>query len=244
MFLFKKKKPEFVDYSVLKTDIHSHLIPGIDDGSPDMETSIKLVKGLVELGYKKIYTTPHIMWDMYRNTREDIQERLIELRKALKESGVEVEIQAAAEYFIDENFSQLLEEKKQLLTIDKTMVLVEFSMANPPFELKEVLFEMQLQGYQPIIAHPERYIYLDHTKQFYEELKEYGCMFQLNLLSLGGYYGRSVQEFAFYLAKKEYYDLAGTDLHHARHLQALNDKSIANSLKEILDSGKIKNAYL
>ena len=117
-------------------------------------------------------------------------------------------------------------------------------MANPPFELKEVLFEMQLQGYQPIIAHPERYIYLDHTKQFYEELKEYGCMFQLNLLSLGGYYGRSVQEFAFYLAKKEYYDLAGTDLHHARHLQALNDKSIANSLKEILDSGKIKNAYL
>ena len=244
MFLFKKKKPEFVDYSVLKTDVHSHLIPGIDDGSPDMETSIKLVKGLVELGYKKIYTTPHIMWDMYPNTREDILSRLVDLRKAVKDKGLDIEINAAAEYFIDEHFRQLLADKKQLLTIHNTMVLVEFSLANPPMELKDVLFEMQLQGYQPIIAHPERYLYLEHTKNFYDELKDYGCMFQLNMLALGGFYGRSVQEFAQYLAKKDYYNLVGTDMHHVRHLQGLHDSKVYEGLLRVMESGNIRNGYL
>ena len=146
MFSFFKKKPTVhIDYSILNTDMHSHLISGIDDGSPDMVTSLKLISGLVELGYKKIYTTPHIMWDMYPNTREDILKRLLELREAVKVKGLDIEVHAAAEYFIDEHFRELLEEKKQLLTIHKTMVLVEFSLANPPMELKDELFEMQLQ---------------------------------------------------------------------------------------------------
>lgn len=245
MFSFFKKKPAVhIDYSILNTDMHSHLIPGIDDGAPDMATSLKLISGLANLGYKKIYTTPHIMWDMYPNTREDILKRLLELREAVKEKGLDIEVHAAAEYFIDEHFRELLEEKKQLLTIHKTMVLVEFSLANPPMELKDVLFEMQLQGYQPIIAHPERYLYLEHTRNFYDELKDYGCMFQLNLLALGGFYGRSVQEFSQYLSKKEYYNLVGTDMHHIRHLQAMQDVKVYEGLQRVLESGHIRNAYL
>jgi len=241
---FKKKATVSIDYSILRSDMHSHLIPGIDDGAPDMATSLKLIGGLAELGYKKIYTTPHIMWDMYPNTREDILSRLVDLRKAVKDKGLDIEINAAAEYFIDEHFRQLLADKKQLLTIHNTMVLVEFSLANPPMELKDVLFEMQLQGYQPIIAHPERYLYLEHTKNFYDELKDYGCMFQLNMLALGGFYGRSVQEFAQYLAKKDYYNLVGTDMHHVRHLQGLHDSKVYEGLLRVMESGNIRNGYL
>lgn len=245
MFSFFKKKSSIdFDYSMLVTDMHSHLLPGIDDGSPDMSVSLQLIRGLADLGFKKFYTTPHIMWDMYPNTREDILVRIVELRNAVKENNIDIDVNAAAEYFIDEHFRQLLDEKKPLLTIDKNMVLVEFSLASPPLELKDVLFEMQLQGYQPIIAHPERYTYLEHSKHFYDELKDFGCLFQLNLLSLGGFYGRAVQDFTQYLAKKEYYNLVGTDMHHLRHLQGLQDVKLYEGMQRILESGTIRNAGL
>jgi tyrosine-protein phosphatase YwqE len=124
------------------------------------------------------------------------------------------------------------------------MVLVEFSLAYPSHSLKEILFDMQMQNYQPVIAHPERYIYLENNKDFYEELKDIGCLFQLNILSLGGYYGKSPQLLADHLINKGYYDLIGTDLHGFRHLEALNNSSMITPLKKLMDSGKIKNAEL
>lgn len=243
---FKKKNTDShkTDYSILQTDMHSHLLPGIDDGSPDMEISVALVRGMKDLGFKKLITTPHIMWDMYKNTHSIISEKLAELRKRLKEEQIDIEIEAAAEYFIDDYMEDLLERKEPLLSFGNKMVLVEFSMASPPFDLKEVLFELQIQGYQPVIAHPERYIYLEHSKSFYSELKDAGYFFQLNILSLHGHYGRSVMELAHYLAKKEYYDLIGTDLHHLGHLEALKNPSIFPSLKRLLDTGKIQNPAL
>lgn len=232
------------DFSLLKTDMHSHLIPGIDDGSPDMATSLHLVKGMAALGYSKLITTPHIMWDMYKNTREGILEKLELLRSAVKEQGLNIEIHAGAEYFLDEHVEQLVKNNEPLLTVSGSMVLTEFSLAFPSHSLKDILFDMQMQGYQPIIAHPERYIYLEHNKDFYDELKDIGCLFQLNLLSLGNYYGRSVHELANYLIKKGYYDLIGTDLHHTRHLEGLNNSSLTIPLKKLLESGKIKNDKL
>src|ERR1044071_2149482 len=139
MFFFKKKRIEPVDLSWLKADLHSHLIPGIDDGSPDIETSLQLIRGMAGLGYKKLITTPHIIWDMYRNTRESILERLEELRAAVKAEGLAIEINAAAEYFIDDYLEGVLKRKEPLLTISGNMVLVEFSMAHHPFSLKEIL---------------------------------------------------------------------------------------------------------
>jgi len=243
---FKKKKPvsDKADYSRLHTDVHSHLLPGIDDGSQNMETSIRLIKGMKELGYKKLITTPHIMWDMYKNTREIILEKLQEVQSRLNEEKPEIEIAVAAEYFIDDHVEELLKQKEPLLSFGDKMVLVEFSMASPPFDLKEVLFEMQLQGYQPVIAHPERYIYLEQNKDFYSELKDTGCLFQVNALSLSGYYGRSVSELANYLCKKKYYDLVGTDLHHSRHLDALKNPSVISSLNKLQDICSIQNQSL
>lgn len=244
MFKFfsrSRSKSEKFDYSVLKTDMHSHLLPGIDDGAKDMETSLQLIRGMKALGYQKLITTPHIIWDMYRNTPEIINDKLHQLRKTVKEEGINVEIYAAAEYFLDEHVEELLKRKQPLLTVSGNKVLTEFSMAFPSLNTKDILFEMEMQGYQPIIAHPERYIYLQQNKEFYRELKDMGCLFQLNILALSGHYGRSVKDLAEYLLKNGFYDFIGTDLHHSNHLEFLPHVEMTASLKNAIESGQITN---
>lgn len=224
--------------------MHSHLLPGIDDGAPDIESSLQLIRGMSAMGYSKLITTPHVMWDMYKNTREIILNKLELLRSAVQKEGLNIEIHAAAEYFLDDYVAGLLKNKEPLLTVSGKMVLVEFSLAQPSMSLKDILFEMQMQGYQPIIAHPERYIYMEGNKEFYDELKDIGCLFQLNLLSLTSHYGKSVSNLAQYLIKKDYYDLVGTDLHHIRHLEALSNNIISPMLEKLMKSGKIINPQL
>jgi protein-tyrosine phosphatase len=244
MLFFKNKKKQSADFSMIGVDMHSHLLPGIDDGSQDLATSIDLVKGMLKLGFKKLVTTPHIMWDIYKNTPSIVNEKLSLLQEALKEEGLEVEIKAAAEYFLDDHVAGLLKNNEPLLTVHDKWVLSEFSLAYPAHGLKDILFDMQMQGYQPVIAHPERYIYLQQTKDFYDDLKATGCLFQLNILSLGGFYGKAVQELAHYLIKKGYYDLVGTDLHQYRHLEALGNPELADPLKKLMDTGKIRNGEM
>ncbi len=246
MFLFRRKNKgsRDADYSLLNADMHSHLLPGIDDGSPDLETSVELIRGLQELGYKKLITTPHILWDVYKNTSEVILEKLELVRQRLREENIDIELHAAAEYFIDDHLVDLVERKERLLTFGNNMVLVEFSMASRPFEFKKLFFDLQIQGYQPVLAHPERYVYLEPTKSFYDELKNAGYFFQLNLLSLRGYYGGAAANIARHLVKKGYYDLIGTDLHHTAHLSALNAGSTFTSVQPLLQSEKILNREL
>lgn len=243
-FSRKKNEDDKSAYSRLVADMHSHLIPGIDDGAPDLATSLKLIRGMTELGFSKLITTPHIMWDIYKNSREKILERADRLRDAVNKEGIPVEIHAAAEYFLDDHVAGLIKNNEPLLTISGKSVLVEFSLAYPSHSLKSILFDMQMQGYQPVIAHPERYIYLQQNKEFYEELKEIGCLFQLNLMALNGHYGRSVQELAQYLIRKNHYELIGTDLHHARHLEELKSPALIQSLRKLLDTGNFRNATL
>jgi tyrosine-protein phosphatase YwqE len=244
IFSRKKSGGERLDYSVIKTDMHSHLLPGIDDGAREMESSIELIRGLKDLGYQKLITTPHVIWDMYRNTPEIVNRKLDDVRKAIKEAGIDIELHAGAEYFLDEHVEELLNTKQPLLTISGNKVLTEFSMSFPSMNIKDILFEMQMQGYQPVIAHPERYIYLQQNKSFYQELKDLGCMFQLNILALSGYYGRSVKELADYLLANNFYDLLGTDLHNVNHLEALQYAEMTPPLKKLFDSGQICNASL
>ncbi len=243
MFFSKKKNTGSADLSWLQTDMHSHLLPGIDDGSPDMATSIELIKGLKQLGYKKIVTTPHVLWELFPNTTDIIQRKLEEVQKTITEENIDIEFHAAAEYFIDEHFADELKKRIPLLPISGNKVLVEFSMMTAPIDLHEVLFEMQMQDYQPVIAHPERYSYLIRKKEVYDQLKDAGCMFQLNLLSLTGHYGEVVQTLADHLHKNNFYDFAGTDLHHHRHLSLLQ-KLPASQLKRLQDTGLIKNHQL
>ena len=232
------------DYSQLGTDMHSHILPGIDDGSRNLEMSVELVRGMKELGYRKLIATPHVMWDVYKNSSDIILHKLAELKEKLEQEKVGIELEAAAEYFLDDHVVGLVKNNVPLLTIGNKRVLVEFSLANPSLELKDIIFQLQMQSYQPIIAHPERYLYLDKHRDFYDEMKDMGCLFQLNALSLAGSYGKTVQELGLYLLKKGYYDLIGTDLHHARHLEALRTPALGNHLKRLMDTGKILNAGL
>jgi len=242
--LFSRSKSDKPPHDLLRTDMHSHVLPGIDDGAQDLAMSIDLIKGMKDLGYTKLIATPHILWDMFQNTRDGILIVLDEMRDALAEQEINIELEAAAEYFLDDHVTGLLKRKEPLLTFGENYVLTEFSMASPPIDVKEILFEMRMQDYQPVIAHPERYTYLEHNKEFYDELKDAGYLFQLNIMSFAGVYGRSVQQLAHYIADKGYYDLVGTDLHNQKHLKALRDSSITSPLNKLLEAGNIRNAKL
>lgn len=239
--IFKKKQKGSPDLSGISTDMHSHLLPGIDDGSPDTASSLILIKGLQDLGIQRFVTTPHILWDLYQNTKETIDAAHEALRLSCN-GNIAAPFRTAAEYYLDDHFDELLENNVPLLTIRDNWVLVEFSFVTPPMNLKEKLFALQIKGYQPVLAHPERYTYLSSTKEIYDELNDIKCLFQLNLLSLTNYYGKQVNELANYLLKKKYVNLLGTDLHHQRHLHALrNSPHLTDSVKQLLDSGRLLN---
>lgn len=243
--IFKKKQTGAVDLSAIGTDMHSHLLPGIDDGSPDVVTSLSLIKGMQELGFNNLITTPHIYWEIHKNSPATISAAEQTLQPVLQTELPTIPLKAAAEYFLDDHFDSLLSTNTPLLTIKSNWVLVEFSFVSAPMDLKEKLFELQIKGYQPVLAHPERYSYLIPKKQVFDTLKDAGCLFQLNLLSLTGYYGKPALELAQYLLKKKYVDLVGTDLHHVRHLQALQSaSSLMDPVKALLDSGRLQNPSL
>jgi tyrosine-protein phosphatase YwqE len=245
--LFKKKEaqPQFNgNYSGLHTDMHSHLLPGIDDGAPDLDTSVQLIKGMIDLGYNKFITTPHIYPDLYPNNRQTIEQAHALLMDRLKQEQMDVEIKAAAEYFIDEQFPDLLDKGEQLLTLHKNWLLFEISFVSPPSDLAHTIFKMIFSGYQPVLAHPERYSFYHNNKEVFYRFKDQGCLLQVNLLSLIGYYGKSVQETAKLLVKEQLVDLIGTDLHHIRHLQTMHHPLLMAEADALLQTGKILNPTL
>lgn len=245
-FFRKSKQPitSAENLSCLGVDMHSHLLPGIDDGSPDVETSIRLIRGMMQNGYRKFITTPHVYPDLYPNTKETILKAHALLNEHLKEAQLDVEIVPAAEYFIDEQFVDLIDQKDQLLPIHQNWILVEISFLAPPQEFSQVLFKLFTEGYQPVLAHPERYSYYHHQKEKYHQLKDQGCLLQVNLLSLLGYYGKNVQVIARYLVKEQLVDLIGSDLHHDRHLEAMAHPSLWAEVNRIMKSGSILNPTL
>jgi protein-tyrosine phosphatase len=243
--IFKRRTKDRPDLSGILTDMHSHLIPGIDDGSPDVATSLELIEGLRDLGYQKFIATPHILWDIFKNSKGTITPAFNELLAGLKEQNIELPFRFAAEYFLDYHVDELLEAQTPLLTIKDNLVLVEFSFVSAPLDLKEKLFALQMAGYQPVLAHPERYTYFARNREVYDELREAGYYFQVNLLSLAGYYGKAPLELATHLVKNKYVDLLGTDLHHSRHLNALQSSpQLTDTIKFLQDSGLLLNPTL
>lgn len=243
MFSFLSSKTIPKDFSFLGTDLHSHLIPGIDDGAKTVEDALALVKELYQLGYRHIITTPHVMADLYPNTPKDITDGLAVLRDAVSAAGLEVKIDAAAEYFIDEHFAALVDHD-QLLTLPENRVLVEMSTLSAPPNLFNDLFRLQTKGYQPVLAHPERYVFLKSDFRQYSRLKDYGCEFQLNILSLTGYYGKPVRETALKLLKNNMVNFLGTDMHHERHAASLRDFAGNRSAMKLLAGHEFENSTL
>ena len=217
-------------------DIHSHVLPGIDDGAKTIQDSEFLLNSMMKLGFSKVITTPHTMGNVWNNTAATINNALQEVQLEVGNSAKATNLQAASEYFLDEHLMELATQGP-LLTLKENYILVEMSYLNAPLQLYDFLFELQLKGYQLILAHPERYSFLHSHKKEYEKLKKAGCMFQLNLLAAVGYYGRDVANTADYLLKEGLYNFVGSDIHHKFHVESFQKKITVgnqNTLEELL----------
>ncbi|NDK56094.1 tyrosine-protein phosphatase [Pontibacter fetidus] len=203
-------------------DMHSHILPGLDDGAETLEHSLELVRAMQQLGYRKLIMTPHVMSDFYRNTPEGIRERLHYLKDAIAEAGIEMELGCAAEYYLDEVFLQKLENNEELLTFGDKHLLFETSFLNEPLNLREAIFMMRSKGYKPVMAHPERYTYFYGKFNDLVELREQGVLLQPNLNSLTGYYSPAAKNVAEKLIDNGLVDLVGSDVHSLKHIAALN----------------------
>lgn len=239
----RRKQLDSLDLSQLRVDMHSHLIPGIDDGSKTMEESIEMISRLANLGYKKIITTPHVMSDFYRNSSERILLGLDALTKELAERKIHIGIEAAAEYYCDEYFEKLVEDD-DILTFGDNYVLFELAFAQEPSNLNRVLFNLQMAGYKPVLAHPERYMYYHGSYSKYKDFVDKDILLQVNLNSLGGAYGPPIKKIGERLLDDGLVSFIGTDCHHSGHIDLMEESTRNPSLHAAVESGVLKNNQL
>ncbi|WP_091092143.1 tyrosine-protein phosphatase [Flavobacterium gillisiae] len=224
MFFFSKNKPVLKDLIPEgHIDIHSHLLPGIDDGARTFEDTLRLTLALHRFGVTQFITTPHIIQHVWENTHEGILSKKIETIQQLENNNITIPFQAAAEYLMDDQFVRLFQ-SHDLLTLKDNYVLVEMSYINAPIQLYSILFDLQVAGYIPVLAHPERYLFYHNNFNEYVKLKRAGCLFQLNLLSVVGYYGPQITKIAEQLLAKGMYSYVGSDVHHDNHIKAFDQK--------------------
>ncbi|MEX0966669.1 MAG: CpsB/CapC family capsule biosynthesis tyrosine phosphatase [Bacteroidia bacterium] len=231
-FLKKQPTPPELPQEELLVDIHSHLIPGIDDGAKNMERALQMAASMKKLGYKKLITTPHITGDFFRNTPEIILGGLSKLNEAIKQEGIDIEVEAAAEYYLDEWFMEKLN-AGPLLTMGKKYLLVETSYWNEPAGFEETIFQIQVAGYKPVLAHPERYIFMQEDFSRYEKLLEKKVLFQINLLSLTKYYSPEAKLICEKLIDAGMAHFAGSDIHTPRHIPRLKEAMTSKYFRKL-----------
>ena len=215
-----RKKPEFF-FKKLGVDLHSHLLPDIDDGVDTIEESVEVIKRFSAFGYHKIITSPHLRYDLFPNTKEIILEKYKLVKERLKDEGVPVQLEVTAEYFIDEHFQELMQDTNQLLVFGKNHILVEASFINEPAIFKDVLFYLNSRGLKPIIVHPERYQYFSTDKSRFLEIDQMNILWQINMMSITGYYGRGIQKMAEWMIDQKKVHFLGSDCHHIKHTDEL-----------------------
>lgn len=223
--------------------MHSHILPGIDDGAKTLSDSLILAQRFKSLGFRKLVATPHIMADYFRNTPATVHKALDILREGLLQNNIDLEVDAAAEYYLDETFENKIQ-KKEVLTFGKNFLLFELSYINAPHNLFEVIKKIQDAGYQPVLAHPERYPYYYNSIESHQQIRETGCLLQLNTISLTGYYGKNSKQTAEELIDNYCVDFLGTDMHHVRHADALKESLESERLQNILAQPQINNLSL
>lgn len=204
-------------------DIHSHLLPGLDDGVQSFEEAEAVILQFQKLGYKKLITTPHVMSDFFKNTNEIIHAKHKELNQWLSSKNIQVEIQPAAEYYLDEELIKKIESDSPLLTFGKNYLLFEMNFMNEPLNLKEFIFLATTKGYRLVLAHPERYMFIQSNFSKVEDLLNRGLLLQLNVSSISGYYSKAAQVIAQKLIDKGWVHLLGSDCHNLQHIQLLEE---------------------
>ena len=237
IFNRKAKKP---DLSWVHTDMHSHILPGLDDGAKDVVQSVELLKRLEQIGIQEFYFTPHIIGGMYPNTKQTISNAFQNLQK--QEDIKHLMLGYAAEYMIDSSFDQHFSaDPKNIQCLPEGYILIEMSYMQESRMIERIIFDLQIEGYKPILAHPERYLYYQREPKKIQRFKDMGCLLQLNLLSLIGYYGSRERQVAKYLLEKGMISLVGTDVHHLRHVQALEIGIQKENIQEYFSNCDILN---
>ena len=244
MFSFFRSSKTEPDLSFIGVDMHSHLLPALDDGLKTMDETIHFIQQLQSLGYQKFICTPHIITDLHPNSPSTILPRLEEVRKVLKEKNVPVQIEAAAEYMVDIDFENSIRNGSQLLTIGDKNILIEMSYIGPSPNIEQVIFDLNMKGLKPIIAHPERYLYYHNDFEKYQRFIDLGAILQVNLLSLLGYYGKNVKIIAEKLIKHKMINFAGTDMHHTNHLNALLELTSKKEFYKLISEADLLNKSL
>ena len=225
-------------------DFHNHVLPGIDDGSKSMEDSMTMLRNFEALGLKKVIASPHSMADGYINSNEKILQLREEVRLEIKKNNINLEFDAAAEYYMDELFMEKLE-RKDLLTIGNNYVLMELSYLSKPNNTGEVIYKMQISGYRLILAHPERYpYYYEDSFAHYKNFKDRGVFFQINLGSLVGKYGAQAKYTAEKMIDENMVEFVSSDLHTVPQFQMLRDCLKSKHLEKILSSDILRNKTL
>ena len=242
--LFKKKYEPRPIFAALGTDMHCHLVPKVDDGSKCIEESIECLNVLKAVGYNKVIITPHFQYPRFPNDEDDIRRRYEEVKQQAKGAGVDIDIAGiGGEYRIDSGFKQRLEEPRFLKVADK-YVLVEFSLHQQMMGCDEMIFDMQMKGYEVILAHPERYPYLNVQGTRMEQLKNQGVFFQINALSLGGFYGEEARHKAYEMLEAGWVEFMGTDTHNTMYSQALIELSNDRKVEKVLEKYTFLNNTL
>ncbi|WP_298953062.1 CpsB/CapC family capsule biosynthesis tyrosine phosphatase [uncultured Nonlabens sp.] len=241
MFFFNKSV-FLVDFLEDLVDIHNHILPGIDDGSKDLETTLEMIGGFKELGFKGCIATPHTMEDYYGNDSNGIIEKFNQIKLELEASNHrDFIISAASEYMMDGEFDNLID-TNNYLCLHNNYILTELSYFQKPNNLEELVFKMCQKGLKPILAHPERYRYITSIGA-YKDLKSRGFELQLNLLSLTEHYGEDSFQKAKSLLDKGMYEFIGTDAHKPSHLEKIKSikikKNQVDSIKKLVENHKL-----
>lgn len=232
---FIKSKPKLFELIPENyVDIHSHILFGIDDGAKSLSDTEFLLQSMIDLKFSKAITTPHTMAYVWENTTEIINNVHKTVMESLPKQVSELSLDVASEYLMDDSFVKLFK-SKPLLTLKDNYVLVEMSYLNPPIQLFDIIFDIQVAGYIPILAHPERYNFYHNNFDIYNKLKKAGCYFQINLLSAVGYYGKEVAETAQKLLELGMIDFAGSDIHHKNHIAAFYNKVVLKNYKLLIN---------
>jgi protein-tyrosine phosphatase len=226
----------------LEVDVHSHLLPLLDDGVKSFEEAEEIIIRFKALGYRKIITTPHVMSDAYKNTTEGILEKLKSLNAFLQLKNIDITVEASAEYYLDEYLFKLIEGDKQILTFGSKYLLFETNFLNEPLNLKEFIFLATTKGYKLILAHPERYIYLQNNLDKAQDLLNRGVLFQLNISSLTGYYAKSAQQTANKFIDRGWVHFLGSDCHHLQHIKLTEEAQQLKYFKKALSLPLLNNS--
>jgi tyrosine-protein phosphatase YwqE len=242
MFNIFKKQNSTVKLPFL-VDVHSHLIPFLDDGVMSEEESMYILKTFLKLGYKKVITTPHVKVDQYPNKTNDILSGAKAVKKRIEKEKLPIIFEAAAEYFLDDTLMTMLQTDEPLLTFGDKYLLFETSFLNRPAFLEEAIFQMNINGYRPVFAHPERYMYLQSDPKPIAMLKDMNVLLQVNLLSLSGYYSTAARKLAMRLIEDGLVDFIGSDCHNASQANEILS-SLASLKKRTMRQLQVRNESL